>query len=270
MAQQQERKVPVARSNNSLIDQEFDSIREKFEVEMQKMEQEMGRFRQQLIESERSRLVSSAASQVSSTSSVSATTTTSSSRSTTGGRVQSSSESMKVQEQKKQLESGDKFSSQAISSSSKSSRSTIQESVLAKERAGTGLLGSVEQAQKCKNAAYQSRDDFMGAQQQQHLLGQNWLSDIDSPLIKDSAGGKILKLRFDVEQYEPDQIVVKTEGNRLQVQAKREDSSANQTTYREYNREFLLPSGIDPELIRSTLSADGILTVEAPLSIDTN
>ena len=51
--------------------------------------------------------------------------------------------------------------------------------------------------------------------------------------------------------------------------------------YREYNREFLLPHGTNPELIRSSLSKvararvrvrvisklfqDGILTVEAPL-----
>ena len=35
--------------------------------------------------------------------------------------------------------------------------------------------------------------------------------------------------------------------------------------YREYNREFLLPAGTDPEAIKSSLSKDGILTVEAPL-----
>lgn len=35
--------------------------------------------------------------------------------------------------------------------------------------------------------------------------------------------------------------------------------------YREYNREFLLPKGVNPEDIRSSLSKDGVLTVEAPL-----
>jgi len=35
--------------------------------------------------------------------------------------------------------------------------------------------------------------------------------------------------------------------------------------YREYNREFLLPKGVNPELIKSSLSKDGVLTVEAPL-----
>lgn len=35
--------------------------------------------------------------------------------------------------------------------------------------------------------------------------------------------------------------------------------------YREYNREFLLPKGVNPEQIRSSLSKDGVLTVDAPL-----
>lgn len=35
--------------------------------------------------------------------------------------------------------------------------------------------------------------------------------------------------------------------------------------YREYNREFLLPKGTNPEAIKSSLSKDGVLTVEAPL-----
>lgn len=75
----------------------------------------------------------------------------------------------------------------------------------------------------------------------------------------------MLKLRFDVTQYEPDEIVVKTVDNRLTVQAKHEERSENRSVYREYNREFHLPDGTDIELIRSSLSKDGILTVECPL-----
>ena len=47
--------------------------------------------------------------------------------------------------------------------------------------------------------------------------------------------------------------------------AKHEETGEGKAVYREYNREFLLPSGTDPESIRSSLSKDGILTVEAPL-----
>ncbi|RWS26778.1 Heat Shock Protein 20-like protein 4 [Leptotrombidium deliense] len=49
------------------------------------------------------------------------------------------------------------------------------------------------------------------------------------------------------------------------VHAKHEEKGENKSVYREYNREFLLPKGVNPELIRSSLSKDGVLTVEAPL-----
>ena len=51
----------------------------------------------------------------------------------------------------------------------------------------------------------------------------------------------------------------------IQVHAKHEENTDGNSVFREYNREFLLPSGTDPESIKSSLSKDGILTVEAPL-----
>jgi len=97
---------------------------------------------------------------------------------------------------------------------------------------------------------------------------RNWLQGLDSPLIhpsEEESGQKELKLRFDVSQYSPEEIVVKTVDNKLLVQAKHEEQSEGKTVFREYNREFQLPAGTDAEQIRSSLSKDGILTVEAPL-----
>uniref|UniRef100_A0A1B0A066 SHSP domain-containing protein n=1 Tax=Glossina pallidipes TaxID=7398 RepID=A0A1B0A066_GLOPL len=76
---------------------------------------------------------------------------------------------------------------------------------------------------------------------------------------------KVLKLRFDVSQYAPEEIVVKTVDQKLLVHAKHEEKSDTKSVYREYNREFLLPKGVNPETIRSSLSKDGVLTVDAPL-----
>uniref|UniRef100_A0A2M4A8V3 Putative alpha crystallin n=1 Tax=Anopheles triannulatus TaxID=58253 RepID=A0A2M4A8V3_9DIPT len=90
-------------------------------------------------------------------------------------------------------------------------------------------------------------------------------SDISSPLIQDEGDNKVLKLRFDVSQYAPEEIVVKTVDNKLLVHAKHEEKSDTKSVYREYNREFLLPKGCNPELIKSSLSKDGVLTVDAPL-----
>lgn len=50
-----------------------------------------------------------------------------------------------------------------------------------------------------------------------------------------------------------------------QVYAKHEEKSDSRSVFREYNREFLLPEGTDPDFIKSSLSRDGVLTVEAPL-----
>lgn len=51
----------------------------------------------------------------------------------------------------------------------------------------------------------------------------------------------------------------------VKVHAKHEEKTDSKSVYREYNREFLLPKGTNPEAIKSSLSKDGVLTVEAPL-----
>jgi HSP20 family molecular chaperone IbpA len=95
---------------------------------------------------------------------------------------------------------------------------------------------------------------------------KTWLDEFNSPLIQESDNNsKCLKLRFDVSQYTPEEIVVKTVDRKLLVHAKHEEKTESKSVYREYNREFLLPEGTNPELIKSSLSKDGILTVEAPL-----
>lgn len=82
---------------------------------------------------------------------------------------------------------------------------------------------------------------------------------------QEDGDNKVLKLRFDVSQYAPEEIVVKTVDNKLLVHAKHEEKSDTKSVYREYNREFLLPKGCNPEMIKSSLSKDGVLTVDAPL-----
>ena len=103
-------------------------------------------------------------------------------------------------------------------------------------------------------------------QSQMPKLNTNYnAADINSPLIQDDGDNKVLKLRFDVSQYTPEEIVVKTVDSKLLVHAKHEEKSDSKSVYREYNREFLLPNGVNPEQIRSSLSKDGVLTVNAIL-----
>merc|ERR1712071_417753 len=170
--------IPVKLGDFSVLDSEFNSIRERFDAEMRKMEDEMTKFRSELLNREQSSSVFSKSS-----------TTTSSSTSTSN-------------------------SSNALTPPSASS---------------------------------------------------DWLTGLHSPLIQEDGEEKKFKLRFDVSQYTPEEIVVKTVDSKLLVHAKHEEKTDTKSVYREYNREFLLPKGTNPEMIRSSLSKDGVLTIEAPL-----
>jgi len=88
---------------------------------------------------------------------------------------------------------------------------------------------------------------------------------VDSPLVQETSNGREMKLRFDVSDYKPEEIIVKTVDNRLKVTAKHEEKSETRNVFREYKREFVLPKGISPERITSSLSRDGVLTITAPL-----
>lgn len=46
---------------------------------------------------------------------------------------------------------------------------------------------------------------------------KTWYDEINSPLIQQDGNDKHLKLRFDVSQYAPEEIVVKTVDNKLLV-----------------------------------------------------
>ncbi|KAK6033479.1 hypothetical protein OSTOST_00288 [Ostertagia ostertagi] len=63
-----------------------------------------------------------------------------------------------------------------------------------------------------------------------------YLDNLKSPLIKDESDGKTLRLRFDVAQYKPEEVTVKTIDNRLLVHAKHEEKTPQRTVYREYNQ----------------------------------
>lgn len=45
----------------------------------------------------------------------------------------------------------------------------------------------------------------------------HWMDDFQSPLIQNGDDGKSLKLRFDVSDYAPEEILVKTIDNKLKV-----------------------------------------------------
>lgn len=74
------------------------------------------------------------------------------------------------------------------------------------------------------------------------------------------------KILVDVIGFEPDELIIKTLGNSVQLEAKHEEVAAGRRfVAKEINQSFTLPKGIEPESVTSSLSRDGILTISAPL-----
>jgi len=199
--------IPVKLGDFSVLDSEFNSIRERFDAEMRKMEDEMTKFRSELLNREQSSVFKSS------------TTTSSSTTSSNTNNLHSSEARKWIGDVREQM----------TSSSSLTSSASQLHSALAPP------------------------------------ASSDWLTGLHSPLIQEDGEEKKLKLRFDVSQYTPEEIVVKTVDQKLMVHAKHEEKTDTKSVYREYNREFLLPKGTNPEMIRSSLSKDGVLTIEAPL-----
>ena len=88
---------------------------------------------------------------------------------------------------------------------------------------------------------------------------------MENPIITERDGSRKFKLQFDVRQFKPEEIQVKTAGNTLSVHAKHEDKDQGKSVFREYNRQYVVPKDVHPDQLSSKLGIDGILTIEAPL-----
>uniref|UniRef100_A0A914V0A7 SHSP domain-containing protein n=1 Tax=Plectus sambesii TaxID=2011161 RepID=A0A914V0A7_9BILA len=214
-----EKEINVSRSNYSVIDSEFDNMRDRFENEMKRVEDEMGRLRREF--------------------------------EGYTPKMNHGTSAFPGQMPQQQLNS-----SQQQHHSSSYSTNTQRSTGSAQHSPGSmsGRLngnGSIHNGGEIANIGRPTYDPY--------------LDSLKSPLIKDDSDGKALRLRFNVSQYKPEEVTVKTVDNRLLVHAKHEEKTPQRTVYREYNQEFMLPRGTNPETITSTLSTDGVLTVEAPL-----
>ncbi|XP_066998533.2 protein lethal(2)essential for life [Anabrus simplex] len=73
------------------------------------------------------------------------------------------------------------------------------------------------------------------------------------------------KVNLDVQQFKPEEVVVKTVGNSLVIEGKHEErKDPHGFISRQFKRRYILPDDVDPETVTSKLSSDGILTIEAP------
>ncbi|CAN7982547.1 unnamed protein product [Ixodes pacificus] len=73
------------------------------------------------------------------------------------------------------------------------------------------------------------------------------------------------QVMLDVSHFSPEEITVKTVDRSICVMAKHEERmDEHGYVSREFSRRYLLPADVDPQNVKSTLTADGVLTVTAP------
>lgn len=106
----------------------------------------------------------------------------------------------------------------------------------------------------------------LAAQAQQTLQAQQGQSPAGQPQTPGSPlNPEKYSIMCDVAQFAPEEITVKTIDNTIVVNCKHEDKADNfGYVSRQFSRKYLLPSDVVPETVTSTLSADGILTIQAP------
>lgn len=73
------------------------------------------------------------------------------------------------------------------------------------------------------------------------------------------------RLSLDVSHFLPEELSVKTKGNKIVVHGRHEEQRDEQGYIeREFTRTYLIPDDVDPETVRSSLSSNGQLCIEAP------
>merc|ERR1712168_1520769 len=72
------------------------------------------------------------------------------------------------------------------------------------------------------------------------------------------------QISLDVTSYRPEDLDVKVEGNSIIITAKQEIQEAGGVRTRVFEQKFSLPSGVKAELVRSSLTREGVLVIIAP------
>ncbi|XP_014667530.1 PREDICTED: heat shock protein Hsp-16.48/Hsp-16.49-like [Priapulus caudatus] len=82
--------------------------------------------------------------------------------------------------------------------------------------------------------------------------------------VVEEGGQKKLQMHFDVRNYRPEEIKVQVDGNMLKVCASHEEKTENGEIFRQFSRQFTVPDNVNPEALKSMLTPEGVLNIEAP------
>lgn len=85
--------------------------------------------------------------------------------------------------------------------------------------------------------------------------------DVSNMFYDAADGTKVFRVCFDVGQFSPEEIEVKTQDQRLTVHAVHYQKDDDRTVRREFNRQIDIPQNVDPKSLHSTLNKNGVLQV---------
>lgn len=102
----------------------------------------------------------------------------------------------------------------------------------------------------------------------QHLaLNQSDLKQLTGGESEVVTGEDTWKVQLDVKHFSPEEITVTTKEGYLQISGKHEERQDEQgSVSRCFTRKYKLPQGLDLQHMCSSLSPDGLLLVEAPVT----
>ena len=98
----------------------------------------------------------------------------------------------------------------------------------------------------------------------ENLLESRPLSDIFYDDAR--AGNKKFCVSFDVSEFRPEEISVRTQDSKLLVHAKHEERGDGRSLSREFSRTVDVPKHVDAKQLSCCLSNDGVLQVEAAVA----
>ncbi len=85
----------------------------------------------------------------------------------------------------------------------------------------------------------------------------------------DQADKDRLKFNFDVSGYQSQTVTVRSDGNKIEVHAKKSSKIGDEERSEEFSRTYEMPNqdALDPSKVSSNFFKDGILSVELPVNL---
>ncbi|XP_055331728.1 uncharacterized protein LOC129583786 [Paramacrobiotus metropolitanus] len=86
------------------------------------------------------------------------------------------------------------------------------------------------------------------------------------PQFVEESGRKLARFHFDVGGFKPEDVSITIADNKAIITAKHEDKGEDHHAIREFRRMVQIAQGVQFEQMKSRLTPDGVLTIEAPFN----